>query len=87
MLESAIQNADAATEFSKARVLPQNDLRLVIVAGVPGLPVAFGPTPDDPTTVVDLQLDSAQAQFVGAVLSGPLDPFPTIQSPSPECSR
>jgi hypothetical protein len=83
-LESAIQSADPATEFGKARVLAQNDLRLVVVAGVPGLPIAFAPTPDDPTTIVDLQLDSARAQFVGAVLSRPLDPFPTISATSPE---
>jgi len=93
-LESAIRSADPATEFSKARVLlhrdwrrlisEQSDSRLVIIAGVPGLAITFAPTADDPTTVADLQLDSAQVQFLGAVLSGPLEPFPTISAPEPK---
>jgi hypothetical protein len=66
-------------EFAESLVSAVDD-SLIVFPGVAGLPIAFGPTADDPTTANQLGLVSPGAFKIDALLSGELSPFPTITS-------
>jgi hypothetical protein len=66
-------------EFAQSMVTEAGN-GLIAFPGVPGLPITFGPTPDDPTTAGELGLVSPGAFRIDALLSGELSPFPTITS-------
>jgi uncharacterized phage protein gp47/JayE len=70
----------ATPEFAQCRVIQAGD-RLLIFPGVPGLSIAFGPTPDDATTARELGLVSPDAIRIDALLSGDLTTFSSITSP------
>ncbi|MCM3906041.1 MAG: hypothetical protein ND866_30525 [Pyrinomonadaceae bacterium] len=70
----------AIPEFAQCRVI-QGGNSLLIFPGVPGLPISFGTTPDDPTTAGELGLVSPAAFRIDALLSGELTPFPPITNP------
>lgn len=48
---------------------------IAVIAGVAGDRIAFGPSKDDTTTVVQLGLDPAQVRFLDGVLSAPTKPL------------
>ena len=66
-------------EFAGALVSAVNN-SLIVFPGVTGLPISFGPTPDDATTASQLGLVSPGAFRIDALLSGVLSPFPTISN-------
>jgi hypothetical protein len=72
-------------EFAQCRVThAENTLivpaenTLIVLTGVPGLPITFGPTAADPTTASELGLVTPGAFRIDALLSGDLTVFPTI---------
>jgi hypothetical protein len=67
-------------EFAQA-IVRQAGNNLLIFPGVRGLPITFGPTPDDGTTAGELGLIAPGAFRIDALLSGELSPFPTITNP------
>jgi len=67
-------------EFAQA-IVRQARNSVIVFPGVNGLPISFGPTPDDPTTAAELGLVAPGAFRIDALLSGELSPFPTITSP------
>jgi hypothetical protein len=77
-LQAAIQAAlPDAPEFAAALAFNSADLApgpacLAVVPGVPDVPIAIGPTPTDPDTIIDLGLDAAHVRYLDGVLSGPL---------------
>jgi uncharacterized phage protein gp47/JayE len=64
-------------EFAQCRVTHAENT-LIVLTGVPGLPVTFGPTSADPTTVGELGLVFPGAFRIDALLSGDLTVFPAI---------
>jgi hypothetical protein len=80
LLQASLQTSLPLTpEFADARVVVV-DNSLLVFPGVPGLPIALGPTADDPTTAGELGLSSSTAFRIDALLSGSLTPFPAITS-------
>lgn len=75
----------AAPEFSQCRVTQAEDT-LIVLTGVPGLPITFGPTSADPTTAGELGLVAPGAHRIDALLSGDLAVFPAITNPLRELS-
>lgn len=67
-------------EFAQCRVTHTLD-RLIVLTGVAGLPITFGPTSADPTTAGELGLVSPGAFRIDALLSGNLTAFPAISNP------
>lgn len=80
-LENAIRAAlPGAPSFALARVAEIVDganTAFVVVPGVPGDEVSFGPTPGDPRTVADLGFDEAQARFLDGVVTARIGPLAT----------
>jgi hypothetical protein len=75
----------AAPEFSQCRVTHAGNT-LVVLPGVPGVFVTFGPTSADETTAGELGLVSPGAIRIDALLSGDLTGFTTITNPLRELS-
>jgi hypothetical protein len=59
---------------------------LLVLPGVPGAPVLFAPTPDDPTTAAELGLVTPAAFRVDGLLSGDLSTFLAPSNPRRELS-
>jgi len=75
-------------EFAQCRVTHAENTEntLILLTGVPGLPITFGPTSADPTTAGELGLVSPGAFRIDALLSGDLKSFPSITNPPREFS-
>lgn len=81
LLQTSLQTSLPLTpEFAECRVVPGGDA-LLLFPGSTGLPIAFGPTPDDPTTAGELKLLPPDAIRIDALLSASLSPFPLITNP------
>jgi hypothetical protein len=80
-LQTAIRSAlPGAPSFAKARVWVIADPAghaLAVAAGVPGDPVAFGTSTNDPGTVLLIGLDASSARFLDGMLSAPIGPLAT----------
>jgi hypothetical protein len=72
-------------EFAQCRVTHAENT-LIVLAGVPGLSITFGPTPPDPTTAGELGLVAPGAFRIDVLLSGDLTSFPSITNPLRELS-
>jgi uncharacterized phage protein gp47/JayE len=72
-------------EFAQCRVTHAENT-LIVLTGVPGLSITFGPTAADPTTAGELGLISPDAFRIDALLSGDLAVFPAITNPLRELS-
>lgn len=66
-------------EFARCRVTLVDDT-LIVLTGIPGLPITFGPTPTDPTTASELGLIAPDAIRIDALLSGNLGAFPALSN-------
>jgi hypothetical protein len=75
----------AAPEFSQCRVT-HVDNTLIILSGVSGSFVTFGPTAADETTAGELGLVAPGAHRIDALISGDLSPFPAVTNPLRELS-
>jgi hypothetical protein len=69
-----------APEFSQCRVTQAEDT-LIILTGVSGSFITFGPTTADETTVGELGLISPGAIRIDALISGDLSSFPVVTNP------
>jgi hypothetical protein len=74
---------NAPPEFEQAMIMDEGN-RILVLPGVIGAPVTFGPTVNDQTTVVELGLTPDRTQAVTALASARLVPFPTITQAQPE---
>src|SRR5262249_52951355 len=72
-------------EFAQCRVT-HAEHTLIVLTGVPGLPITFGPTAADPTTASEMGLVGPDAFRIDALLSGDLTVFPAITNPLRELS-
>ena len=72
-------------EFAQCRVTHAENT-LIVLTGVPGLPITFGPTSADPTTAGELGLVAPGAFRIDALLSGDLTVFPAITNSLRELS-
>ncbi len=81
-LRTALRAADPGTAFAAAEVVLRRS-RLIVIAGTPG-PVSLATTAADATTLTELRLDAGNARVARAVVSEPLDPFPSFTAPAPE---
>jgi len=72
-------------EFAQCRVTHAENT-LIVLTGVPGLPITFGPTSADPTTASELGLVAPGAFRIDALLSGALTVFPAITNSLRELS-
>ena len=72
-------------EFALCRV-EHAENTLIVLTGVSGLSITFGPTSADPTTAGELGLVSPGAFRIDALLSGDLTVFPAITNPLRELS-
>jgi Baseplate J-like protein len=72
-------------EFAQCRVT-HTENTLLVLTGVPGLPITFGPTSADPTTASELGLVSPGAFRIDALLSGDLTVFPALTNSLRELS-
>jgi len=72
-------------EFAQCRVTHAEDT-VIVLTGVSGLAITFGPTPADPTTAGELGLVAPGAFRIDALLSGDLTSFPSITNPLRELS-
>ncbi len=79
-LRSAIRNAHPTTAFARAEVIAV-DNRLVVLPGEPA-EVRIEPLAGDPTAAL-LGLASDQAERRLALVSGDLEPFPTLTAATP----
>jgi hypothetical protein len=83
-LEQRIRNAHpTAPPFALARVFEIAD-RLVVLPGVTGDEVVFGPTAADSTTVGELGLDPARVRHADGVISAQFPPALTLSRPAPQ---
>lgn len=78
-LQTAIHAAlPGSPTFTKTRVWAILDPHaLAFFPGVPGDEIAFGPSPNDPSTVALLGLDAARARFLDGLVSAPITPLAT----------
>lgn len=72
-------------EFAQCRVTHAENT-LIVLTGVPGLSITFGPTSGDPTTAGELGLVSPSAFRIDVLLSGNLIGSPVITNPLRELS-
>jgi hypothetical protein len=72
-------------EFAQCRVTHAENT-LIVLTGVPRLPITFGPTAADPTTASELGLVAPGAFRIDALLSGDLTVFPAITNSLRELS-
>jgi hypothetical protein len=84
LLEAGLRNAapPGGATFAAARVTFAGQ-QLVVLPGVDGDTVAFGPAPADPSSAGRLQLDGARLRPATVLLSAPLAPFPALASSAP----
>ncbi len=76
-LEAAIHGAlPGAPTFAHALLWVIDDA-IVVAPGIAGDEVAFGPSANDPATVVSLGLDPPRARFLDGVMSAPIGPLAT----------
>lgn len=74
-LEAAIRGADSGNEaFTNARVIesPDNDNRLIVLPGTPGVRIVFSPVDEQEEVLANLGLSAENAAPIAAFISGPL---------------
>ena len=81
-LQSALRS-NMAPEFAQAWVRTTDNC-LLVIPGIIGTKVTFGPHANDPATVTALGLDPEHAHEVPVMASEQLIPFPAFSNPRPE---
>jgi hypothetical protein len=90
-LQAGVQAADSSPGFTDAQVQvvvdhPEGIGHLVVVPGIPGESVTFGPTSADSTTVRELGLSPDLARVVNGYASARLTPLLSLSNSSPQLS-